>query len=109
MTDTSFYLPKDKASRLATVYAAQPDGTSKRGEGNGSDAQGQYIDGPRVAFSGGGGLLSTAADYDRMVQLLLNGGELDGVRLLSPKTIQLMLSNQVGDSYENPGFGQLGF
>ncbi len=109
MTDTSFYLPKEKASRLATVYAAQRDGTIKRGEGNGPDAQGEYLDGPRVAFSGGGGLLSTAADYTRMVQLLLNGGELDGVRLLSPKAIQLMLSNQVGDSYDNPGFGQLGF
>jgi CubicO group peptidase (beta-lactamase class C family) len=109
MPDTSFYLPKEKASRLATVYVALPEGTIKRGEGNGSDAQGQYIEGPRVAFSAGGGLLSTAADYTRMVQLLLNGGELDGVRLLSPKTVRLMLSNQVGDSYENPGFGQLGF
>jgi CubicO group peptidase (beta-lactamase class C family) len=109
MTDTSFYLPKEKTSRLAVVYAAQASGPVKRGEGNGSDAQGQYIDGPRVAFSGGGGLLSTASDYQRMVQLLLNGGVVDGVRLLSPKTVQLMLSNQVGDSYENPGFGQLGF
>jgi CubicO group peptidase (beta-lactamase class C family) len=109
MTDTSFYLPKEKASRLATVYANQPDGTIKRGEGNGSNAQGQYIDGPRVAFSAGGGLLSTAADYTKLVQLLVNGGELGGVRLLAPKTVQLMLTNQVGDSYENPGFGELGF
>ena len=109
MVDTSFYLPKEKASRLATVYAAQSSGPVKRAEGNGSNAQGQYIDGPRVAFSGGGGLLSTAADYNRMVRLMLNGGGLDGVRLLSPKSVQLMLTNQVGDSYDNPGFGELGF
>jgi CubicO group peptidase (beta-lactamase class C family) len=91
------------------LYAAQPNGTIKRAEGNSSDGQGQYIEGPRVAFSGGGGLLSTAADYTKMVQLLVNGGELNGVRLLAPKTVQLMLTNQVGDSYENPGFGSLGF
>jgi CubicO group peptidase (beta-lactamase class C family) len=109
LVDTSFYLPKEKASRLAVVYAAQPSGPVKRAEGNGANAQGQYIDGPRVAFSGGGGLLSTAADYNRMVQVMLNGGVLNGVRLLSPKSVQLMLTNQVGDSYENPGFGQLGF
>lgn len=109
MRDTSFYLPKGKEARLATVYVAQQDGSIKRGEGTGPNGQGDYITGPRVAFSSGGGLLSTAADYTRMVQLLLNGGELDGVRLLSPKSVALMLSNQVGESYQNPGFGLLGF
>ena len=44
-----------------------------------------------------------------MVQLLVNGGELDGVRLLSPKTVQLMMTNHVGSGYDNPGFGELGF
>jgi CubicO group peptidase (beta-lactamase class C family) len=109
MTDTSFFLPKEKISRLATVYAAQSDGTITRGEDHSSRGQGHFVDGPGVAFSGGGGLLSTATDYDRMVQVLLNGGELDGVRLLAPKTVRLMLSNQVGNSYQNPGFGRLGF
>ncbi len=109
MTDTSFYLSKEKAGRLATLYAAQPAGGIKRAEGKGSQGQGEYVDGPRMAFSSGGGLLSTATDYLRMVQLLVNGGELDGVRLLSPKTVQLMMTNHVGSSYENPGFGQLGF
>lgn len=109
MVDTSFYLPKEKANRLAVVYAAQPNGPVKRAEGNSGSAQGQYVDGPRVAFSSGGGLLSTAQDYLKLVQLMLNGGELNGVRLLSPKSIQLMLTNHVGNSYENPGFGAMGF
>ncbi|MGE3577601.1 MAG: serine hydrolase domain-containing protein [Vicinamibacterales bacterium] len=109
MTDTSFYLPKEKAGRLAVVYAAQPGGGIKRADGKGSQGQGDYIDGPRVAFSSGGGLLSTASDYLKLVQVLVNGGELNGVRLLSPKTVQLMLTNHVGSSYENPGFGTLGF
>jgi CubicO group peptidase (beta-lactamase class C family) len=109
MPDTYFYLPKEKSGRLAVVYAAQPGGGLKRAEGKGSQGQGEYVDGPRVALSSGGGLLSTARDYLRMVQLLVNGGELDGVRLLSPKTVDLMMTNHVGTSYENPGFGQLGF
>jgi CubicO group peptidase (beta-lactamase class C family) len=109
MTDTSFYLPKEKVGRFAALYAAQPAGGIKRADGKGFQGQGDYVDGPKVAFSSGGGLLSTARDYLRMVQLLVNGGELDGVRLLSPKTVQLMLTNHVGNTYENPGFGQLGF
>ncbi len=109
LKDTSFYLPKEKASRLAVVYAAQPGGGLKRAEGSGSQGQGDYIDGPRVAFSSGGGLLSTASDYLRLVQLLVNGGELDGVRLLSPATVRLMMTNHVGSSYQNPGFGEMGF
>lgn len=109
MVDTSFYLPPDKTDRLATVYAAQPDGTIRRADGQWGGGQGDYVDGPRVAFSGGGGLLSTATDYARLVQMLVNGGELDGVRLLGPKTVELMLSNHVGDMYRHPGFGQLGF
>lgn len=109
MTDTSFYLPKDKVSRLATVYRALNTGGITRADGSGSQGQGDYVDGPRMAFSAGGGLLSTASDYLRMVQLLVNGGELDGVRLLAPKTVQLMMTNHVGSSYENPGFGTLGF
>jgi CubicO group peptidase (beta-lactamase class C family) len=109
MTDTSFYLPKEKAGRLAVLYAAQPGGGIKRAEGRGMQGQGDYVDGPRVAFSSGGGLLSTARDYLRLVQLLVNGGELDGVRLLGPKTVELMMTNHVGSGYENPGFGELGF
>jgi CubicO group peptidase (beta-lactamase class C family) len=101
MRDTHFFLPKDKASRLAAVYAATPDGPIKRAEGRWTEGQGDYIDGPRKAFSGGAGLLSTAADYGRLLQMLLNGGELDGVSLLSPKTVQMMTSNHVGNLYQN--------
>ena len=59
-----------------------------------------------MSYSGGAGLLSTAGDYARFLQMLLNGGELDGVRLLSPKTVQLMTVNHVGDLYSG---GRLGF
>ena len=64
------------------------------------------MEGPRRLFSGGAGLLSTAADYGRFLQMLLNGGELDGVRLLSPKTVELATSNHVGTLYQE---GHLGF
>jgi CubicO group peptidase (beta-lactamase class C family) len=68
------------------------------------------VDGPRAAFSGGAGLLSTAADYARFLQMLLNGGELDGVRILGPKTVELMTSNHTGSLYSNGNFGfGLGF
>ena len=69
-----------------------------------------YTSGPRVAFSGGAGLLSTATDYARFMQMMLNGGVLDGVRLLSPTTVALMTSNHVGTLYLNGTLGWgLGF
>ena len=109
MSDTSFFLPPEKGNRLAVVYTAQRDGTVGRADGEYSAGQGHYVEGPRVAFGGGGGLLSTATDFARLVQMLVNGGELNGVRLLGPKTVQLMFSNHVGDMYRHPGFGTLGF
>jgi CubicO group peptidase (beta-lactamase class C family) len=110
MNDTHFYLPADKRVRLTTVYSAQEDGTIARApDGAGMATQGQYVDGPRKAFGGGAGLLSTAADYARFLQMLLNGGELDGVRILSPASVRLMTSDHV-PNYLGPdrGFG-LGF
>lgn len=104
MTDTHFYLPPQKAARLATVYSGGPNGLVRAPDAG--RGQGNYVAGPRKAFSGGAGLLSTASDYARFLQMLLNGGELDGVRLLGPKTVQLMTSNHVGDLYSN---GRLGF
>jgi CubicO group peptidase (beta-lactamase class C family) len=72
--------------------------------------QGDYVTGPRKSFSGGAGVLSTTADYARFLQMLLNGGELDGVRLLGPKSVQLMTSNHVGNLYQDGRFGfGLGF
>src|SRR5690606_37494246 len=110
MPDTHFYLPQEKRDRLATVYSlASLDGRIPRA-GQARTGQGDYVDGPRQSFSGGAGLLSTTSDYARFLQMLLNGGELDGVRLLSPKTVELMTSNHVGDLYQNGRFGfGLGF
>ncbi len=108
MHDTHFYLPPEKRSRLAAVYAANGDTVIRAGDGN--FGQGHYVDGPRTSYSGGAGLLSTAADYARFLQMLLEGGELDGVRLLSPKTVQLMTTDHIGDAYGSAGRGfGLGF
>jgi CubicO group peptidase (beta-lactamase class C family) len=104
MADTTFYLPASKATRLAAVYSAGEKGTVRAPDpGRG---QGDYVTGPRKSFSGGAGLLSTASDYARFLQMLLNGGQLDGVRLLGPKTVQLMTANHVGSLYQE---GRLGF
>jgi CubicO group peptidase (beta-lactamase class C family) len=110
MADTAFFLPREKATRLATVYSARPDGTIERAPDRGQVGQGEYVDGPRRCYSGGAGLLSTARDYARLLQMLLNGGALDGVRLLSPASVALMTSNHVGALYSggDTGFG-LGF
>ena len=68
-----------------------------------------YVNGPRVSYSGGAGLLATAEDYARFLQMLCNGGELEGARILSPKTVELMTVNHVGSLYsDRQGFG-LGF
>jgi CubicO group peptidase (beta-lactamase class C family) len=109
MHDTHFYLPQEKRSRLATVYSLRAELT-RAPDGAGMQAQGQYVDGPRVSYSGGAGLLSTTRDYARFLQMMLNGGELNGVRLLSPTTVDLMTQNHVGDINRGPGMGfGLGF
>jgi CubicO group peptidase (beta-lactamase class C family) len=106
MKDTCFFLPPEKAERLAPVYGIE-GGKLVLKE---NSAKTDYIQGPRKCFSGGAGLLSTANDYGRLLQMLLNGGELDGVRLLGPKTVELMHQNHVGNKYgqDANGFG-LGF
>ncbi len=113
MEDTHFYLPKTKKERLATVYSpAGPDSLERAPELGGMVSQGAYIEGPRKSFSGGAGLLSTAADYARFLQMMLNGGEFNGKRILSPKTVELMTMNHLGEVTfpwaEGTGFG-LGF
>jgi CubicO group peptidase (beta-lactamase class C family) len=102
MADTQFYLPPAQKDRLATVYAATKDGKIERAA-EGKDGQGHYVEGPRAAFSGGAGLLSTARDYGRFLQMMLNGGELEGARLLSPKTVELMTVNHVGTLFAERG------
>ena len=109
MRDTHFFLPLDKRARLATVYAS--DSTNHLGRAPvGPRGQGDYVDGPRRSFSGGAGLLSTARDYARFLEMMLERGALDGTRLLSPKTVDVMTTNQSGTlmSQNGLGFG-LGF
>ena len=110
MVDTQFYLPPAQEERLAAVYAAKEDGSIERAS-DPKTGQGHYVDGPRVAYAGGAGLLSTARDYARFLQMMLNGGELDGVRLLSPKTVELLTVNHVGTLFadSSPANAGLGF
>jgi CubicO group peptidase (beta-lactamase class C family) len=102
MDDTSFYVPASKASRMAAVYTPTSSGlTEVEGtvEGTHLVYSSTYSTGePRRNFSGGAGLSSTAHDYVRFLQMLLNGGELGGARILSPMTVDLMTSNQIGDT-----------
>ena len=110
MKDTSFYLPVNKLDRLAVVYSAK-DGKAERAPVEGTIAsQGHYVNGPRKSFSGGAGLLSTPGDYARFLQLMLNGGQLNGKRILSRKSVELMTTDHLnGITFRTgQGFG-LGF
>ena len=111
MTDTHFFVPPEKRSRLAVVYASVADTAIARAPA-GPRGQGDYADGPRRSFAGGAGLVSTARDYARFLQMLLDGGALDGARILAPSTVALMTTNQVDTLFwvwrRREGFG-LGF
>ena len=95
MNDTHFYLPESKLPRLAALYRPNEAGKIELQES--PDENSRWVKQPHVYFSGGGGLVSTAADYFRFHQMMLNGGELDGVRILGPRTVRLMTSNHTGD------------
>ncbi len=88
MRDTAFHVDADKASRLAQCYLMSPEGKLV-------PAQLGSFSEPPSAPSGGGGLVSTAADYMRFCECLRRGGELDGARLLGPKTLALMRANHL--------------
>jgi CubicO group peptidase (beta-lactamase class C family) len=110
MHDTAFYPDGEDSDRLATVYSATASGLERAPSPGGMIGQGAYIDGPRRSFSGGAGLVSSAADYARFLQMLLNGGELDGVRVLAPSTVALMTADHIGERYPSAGSGfGLGF
>jgi CubicO group peptidase (beta-lactamase class C family) len=102
MKDTAFDVPPAKAKRFAQVYNYAADGSLVAREGFAGSRS--YLE-PAKFFSGGGGLVSTTTDYMRFCQMLLNGGELDGVRILSPLTIELMRSNQMPRSVPEMGPG----
>lgn len=93
MNDTGFMVPQEKLDRLATNYFKNPK-TGKTGIMDMGDETSSYAKPPRF-LSGGGGLVSTMMDYWRFCQMLLNGGELDGVRLVSRKTIEFMTMNHL--------------
>jgi CubicO group peptidase (beta-lactamase class C family) len=93
MVDTGYRVPPEKASRFAKLYAPADGGSIKV---NTTPAQTSYLK-PAVNFGGGSQLVSTATDYLRFCQMLLNGGELEGVRILSRKSVELMTADHLGD------------
>lgn len=95
MTDTFFVVPDDRQARLATIHRS----TDKRLE-----AVPPMIRFPKTYFSGAGGLVSTATDYFRFGQMLVNGGQVGARHLISPRAVELMSSNHVGEMFP----GQLG-
>jgi len=106
MPDSHFYLPEDKLDRFAANYRPDEDGKIELVEAPTADSR--FVREPHVYFAGAGGMVSTAADYFRFHQMMLQGGELDGVRLLSPKTVRLMTANHIGDHgvwLRGPGYG----
>jgi CubicO group peptidase (beta-lactamase class C family) len=110
MRDTEFYLSPGKENRLTAVYSQNAGKLERAPTPGNAVGQGHYVDGPRKNFSGGAGLLSTATDYARFLQMLLNGGDLDGRRILSRKTVELMTTSHLGNIAFNAGQGfGLGF
>jgi CubicO group peptidase (beta-lactamase class C family) len=111
MKDTQFFLAPAQRDRLAAVYSSSSATNGKIARApDGPRGQGNYVDGPRRSFAGGAGLLSTARDYARFLEMIRNGGALDGVRILAPRTVDLMTTNQVGTLHSPNGLGfGLGF
>jgi CubicO group peptidase (beta-lactamase class C family) len=96
MVDTAFYVPKEKLNRFAEFYSYDKDG-KLQAVGVKEGLNHDFAAKPALS-SGGGGLVSTATDYMRFCQMLLNGGQLDGVRLLSPLSVELMRTNVLAPS-----------
>ena len=114
MKDTYFYLPDNKVDRLAVAYTYYADKGLQRfpdtpiAEGTFRYSADYPYRGPKKLFSGGAGLNSTAADYYRFCQMMLQGGKLGDVRLLSRKSVELMTHDQLGRISDDQAFG-LGF
>ena len=115
MVDTAFCLPSDKTNRLAVVYSAKNGKTERapspgKWEGSGHIGQGHYAGGPCKAFAGGAGLLSTAGDYSRFLEMLRQGGTYEGKRYISKKSVELMSHDTLVSATFQPGQGfGLGF
>ena len=114
MKDTYFYPPGDKVERLATAYTYYSDKGLNRfpdtpiTEGTFSYSADYPYRGPKKLFAGGAGLVSTAADYARFCQMMLDGGKWGNTRLISRKSVELMSQDQLGKIGPDQGFG-LGF
>ena len=102
MNDTHFYLQEDKLPRLTVVYSSNDNGIEISPDpgsrvGAAMIGQGHYVSGPRVSYSGGAGLLSTAEDYAIFLQMMLNKGQFKNQRILSRKSVELMTVNHIKD------------
>jgi CubicO group peptidase (beta-lactamase class C family) len=105
MVDTHFYLPAEKTLRLSVVYNQEDNKIVRADDDGEEESQGHYVVGPRKSFSGGAGLLSTSDDYARFLQMLLNGGIYNDSRILSRKSVELMIADQMnGDHYNGVRF-----
>ncbi|MDP6951215.1 MAG: serine hydrolase domain-containing protein [Alphaproteobacteria bacterium] len=119
MTDTQFFISDAQRARVSSLYIPGEDGSLTPASDE-TITWGPFVFGAalpysdqRTFFAGGGGLSSTAADYLRFMQMFLNGGTLDGARILSPKSVELMSSNHIGelsvwDVYSPLAVGNLG-
>ncbi len=114
MADTAFFVPPEKSARFAALYGPDEDGRITRLDG----PAGSPFNNPQAIQAGGSGLVSSLDDYLRFARMLLNGGELDGARLLGRKTVEKMVRNHLPasllpyniDGEDKPGLGfGLGF
>ena len=115
MKDTGFFLSPEQVGRLTRAYTYYPEKGLQPFRDQQTIEEGAFIysadypyRGPRTYFSGGGGLCSTAEDYYRFCQMMLNGGTFNGTRLLSRKSVELISQNHVQEKSPEGGFG-LGF
>ena len=98
MVDTDFWVPEEKSHRFVTMYSPEDlFSPMKPGMNKADDSHSGQYNQPRALLSGGGGLVSTVADYSSFLRMIVNGGEWAGVRILQPETLQLMRSNQLAD------------
>ena len=97
MADTSFWVPPEKRDRMAKLYQAPPEGPLK-------DVSFPHTPTPPAFEGGGGGLVSTADDYLKFARMMLGRGEVDGVRLVKPETLELMAANRLTDEQRGHGF-----
>lgn len=106
MEDTHYYLPEEKLDRFTAQY--EPDEEEKIVLVDRPDPDSYFVAEPHTYEPGSGGLLSTSRDYYRFQRMMLNGGQFDGKRLLSPRTVRLMTANHTGDRsiwLRGPGYG----